>query len=388
MASRGLLALVTPLALLLVMPAALPPRAAAVEPENRVASPPPVLRVGVVDGAPPCSYREAGDWRGLSVELWSRIATREQLPSVLSGWPSVQAMLEASRNGALDVAVGCINVSPDRLARYRFSLPFQEDGLAVMVLQSRLDLGRSFLLALFTPTLLQLLGGYLAAIGLLALLTWRVEHYPAQPQTLSRGRRRSFIALFQVLATGPGSNTVATTSRGNAIVLLAYLVRIVSASLLVGYLTVNVARQVQGTPAARIRSEGDLRGLRVGVRGGTVSEALLQELNAGGRGAKVTVVPLANLRSGMDLLVSRRLDALLGDTLQLRYLLIHAPLQGARPTLALQGIRPESQAFVFSPALPAATAARIDRAISALKRQGVVSALRQQAIEPAGSPNR
>jgi polar amino acid transport system substrate-binding protein len=160
----------------------------------------PVLRVGVVDGAPPCSYRDAGAWRGLAVDLWNRIATREQLPYVVSEWPSVREMLEASRAGRLDVAVGCLNVSPDRLERYRFSLPFQEDGLAVMVLQSRLDLGRSFIGALFTPTLLQLLGGYLLAIGALSLLTWRVEDYAQQPQTLSEGRLRVFSKLFQVLA--------------------------------------------------------------------------------------------------------------------------------------------------------------------------------------------
>lgn len=365
-----------------------PLAAAAGQPDGRGEPLPPVLRVGVVDGAPPCSYRDGGDWRGLAVDLWSRIATREQIPYVVSEWPSVQAMLEASRNGALDVAVGCINVSPERLERYRFSLPFQEDGLAVMVLQSRLDLGRSFLVALLTPTLLQLLGGYLAAIGLLALLTWRVEHFAHQPQTLSHGRLRSFSAVFQVLATGPGSNALVTTTRGNGIVLMAYLVRIVSASLLVGYLTVNVARQVQETPSARISSEGDLRGLRVAVRSGTVSESLLRDLNATSSGPKVTIVPLASIRSGIDLLAARSVDAVLGDNLQLRYLLINAPLQGSRPSLALQGIRPESQAFVFAPGLPAATAERIDRAISALKRNGVVTALRQQAIEPAGTPGR
>ena len=58
------------------------------------------------------------------------------------------------------------------------------------------------------------------------------------------------------------------------------------ASLLVGYLTVNVARQVQETPSARIRSEGDLRGLRVAVRSGTVSESLLRDLNAASSGPK------------------------------------------------------------------------------------------------------
>lgn len=161
----------------------------------------PVLRVGLVDGSPPCSYREAGVWRGLGVDLWNRVATLEEIPYVVSQWPSVRQMLEASREGKVDVAVGCINVSPDRLKRYRFSLPFQEDGLAVMVVKSRLDLGRSFLAALLTPTLLQLLGGYLLAIAVLSaefgwggrgvsflLLTNRCPQWPCtQPLCTHRG---------------------------------------------------------------------------------------------------------------------------------------------------------------------------------------------------------
>jgi len=348
----------------------------------------PVLRVGVVDGAPPCSYRDAGAWRGLAIDLWNRIATREQLPYVVSEWPSVREMLEATRRGSLDVAVGCINVSPDRLEKYRFSLPFQEDGLAVMVVQSRLDLGRSFLTALLTPTLLQLLGGYLLAIGVLSLLTWRVEHYGQQAQTLSDGHLRSFSKVFQILATGPGSNTLVSTTRGHSVVLMAYMVRIVSASLLVGYLTVNVAQEVQGSAGGSIRSEEDLRGLRVGVRQGTVSESLLKELNTGGTAAKISIVPLNNIRAGLDLLVTRRIDALLGDNLQLSYLLVHSKAKGIVPSLALQGIRPESQAFAFAPALPEATAERIDQSISELKRSGLVSNLRQQAIEPGSTQRR
>jgi ABC-type amino acid transport substrate-binding protein len=295
-------------------------------------------------------------------------------------------MLEATREGRLDVAVGCINVSPERLPRYRFTLPFQEDGLAVMVVNSRLDLGRAFLGSLFTPMLLQLLGGYLLVIALLSLLTWQVERYAQQPQTLSRGLRRSFSKVFQVLATGPGGNTIVATTRGDGIVITAYLVRIVAASLLVGYLTVNVAREVQGRASGRITSTADLRGLRVAVRRGTVSEALLRELNVGDTGPKVTILSRDNIRAGIDLLISRQADAVLGDNLQLSYQLLQIPSQVFLPRLALQGIRPESQAFALSPALPEATAERIDLAISSLKRSGMVSSLRQQATESATTP--
>ena len=297
-------------------------------------------------------------------------------------------MLEASREGRLDVAVGCINVSPDRLQRYRFSLPFQEDGLAVMVVKSRLDLGRSFLGALLTPTLLQLLGGYLLAIAVLTWLTLRLEARTHPAPVSRRSSLRNCSKVFQVLATGPGSNTIVSTTRGNGVVILAYLVRIVSASLLVGYLTVNVAGEIQDKASGAIQSPADLRGLRVGVRSGTVSEALLKELNAGVTGEKVTMVALDSIGAGAEQLASRQIDALVGDNLQLSHLLLQDQSKRFLPSLALEGIRPESQAFAFSPALPEATTDRIDQAISALKRSGVVSELRQQATTRENSQGR
>jgi len=154
--------------------AVLVPPATATAPQTDAAG--AVLRVGVVEGSPPCSDRRDDAWQGLAPELWNRVASRESLAFRLSAWPSTGDLLEATRTGVIDVAVGCINVSPERLLRYRFSLPFQEDGLAVLVLRTPLDLGRAFLGALIGPGLLQLLGGYLLPIlplAAVAVLRWR-----------------------------------------------------------------------------------------------------------------------------------------------------------------------------------------------------------------------
>lgn len=367
------LALLTPLAPRL---AAVPALAAAEPPAARV------LRVGVVDGSQPCAWREGEVWRGLAVDLWNRIASREQLAFVIRPIASTGALLEAAASDRIDVAIGCINVSPERLDRLRFSLPFQEDGLAVMVPNSRLDLGRAFLFSLFGPTLLQLLGGFLAAIALLTWLTWRVEGYGAREATRAQGRRRAVSKLFQVLATGPGGNVVVETTRGNAIVLVAYLVRIVAASLLVGYLTVTVVNETQGRLSGRLESPNDLRGRRVAVRPGSVSEALLRDLNSRGEGPPARPVLIRRVSDGPMLLRQKRVDAVLADNFQLTWLQARQP-RPPRTRLALQGIRPESQAFAFSPSLSAATADQIDLAISAVKRHGVVSELREALLAPA-----
>lgn len=339
-----------------------------------------VLRIGVTDGSQPCSYREADVWRGLAVDIWNRVASEERLPFVLEPRPSTAKLLEAVGSGELDVAVGCLNVSPERLDRVRFSLPFQEGGQAVLIRPSRLDVGRAILLALLSPDLLRLLGGYLAAIALVTLALWRSEQHACQPDTLREGRRRSFARVFQILATGPGTNTIAFTTRGHSLVVLSYLIRIVAASLLVSYVTLNVVRQPEEVGVAAIRSPQDLAGRRVAARPGSVSEDLLRELSRTNGRAPVTIVPLQRVSDAAALLTTGLAEAVLADELQLRFLIERLP--PGRFELALRGIRPESQAFALSPSLSAQITARIDRRISAIKRSGAVSELREAELRP------
>ena len=342
----------------------------------------PVLRVGVADGSQPCSYRQQGSWSGMAVELWQRIADRERLPYVLIPAEDAAALLQATRRGDLDVAIGCLTVSPERLGTTRFSLPFQESGLGVLTRRNRLDLGVSLLQSLLTPDLIRLLLAYVAVIGLLSVAVWRVERHGSEPAAWPVGRKRGFALIFQVLSTGPGTNTVVITSRGHALVVLAYLVRIVSASLLVSYVTINVVRGTQDTANPPWRNLNDLAGQRVAVRRGSVSEELLQARNRDGLHPAIQLRELKRVPDADRLLSSGEVDAVMADAIQLDYLLAQLPHQ--RYGVVLGDLHPQSQAFAFSPSLSDVTADRIDVALSALKRDGVVKRLRQQALAQPG----
>jgi len=338
----------------------------------------PVLRVGIADGSHPCSYRWQGSWSGLAVELWQRIADQEHLPYVLVPQPDTSALLAATRRGELDVAIGCITVSPERLQNNRFSLPFQETGLGVMTRRSRLDLGMALLQALLAPDLIRLLLAYVAVIAGLSLAVWQVERSGSKPAEWQVGRRRGFALIFQVLATGPGTNTVVSTSRGHALVFLAYLVRIVSASLLVSYVTINVVRGSQEVSDRSLRSLRDLAGDRVAVRRGTVSDELLQALNRSGLQPPIQLRELASIPEADRLLSARKVDAVVADDIQLDFLLHQ--LNDSRYGLALRDLHPQSQAFALAPGLDAAISQRINVALGRLKRDGVVSQLRREAM--------
>jgi ABC-type amino acid transport substrate-binding protein len=171
---------------------------------------------------------------------------------------------------------------------------------------------------------------------------------------------------------------VVATARGHSLVFLAYLVRIVSASLLVSYVTINVVRANQDLTIRSVRSLNDLAGQRVAVRLGSVSEELLRGLNGSGLQPPNQLRKLMRVPDADSLLAAGAVDAVMADDIQLDFLL--QQLSDKRYGLALRDLNPQSQAFAFSPTLNNASVNRINVALGRLKRDGVVSKLRRQAI--------
>ena len=339
-----------------------------------------VLRVGVVDGSQPCSYRESGAWQGIAVDLWSQVAHRETIPYVLRPMPSIRDMLAATGEGRLDVAVECINLSPDRLRRYRFSLPFQEDGQAVMVISNPFSLGQAFFSALFSGTLLRLLAVTLVLNLLLTASVWWLEDQPEKRAGTRREQLQGVARVFAALITGSGDDLVVSSTRGRLLMMLAYLLRITASAVLVGFLTVELVQEAQGRAGRRVQRLADLAGLRVGLKPGTVSEDLVKEINRKALAEPATIVPINRIDQALPALASRRIDAVLADELQLKYLIQNNPSPHLIPVLAISGIRPELQGFALSPALPDGLVRRIDLAISELKRSGELQQLREEAL--------
>ncbi len=337
-----------------------------------------VLRVGVLAGAAPCSANSNGDWQGLAVELWARVARRKQIAYQLQASPSAAALLRDAAANRIDLGVGCLSLNPERLAIYRFSLPFQEGGLAVLMRRSRLGLGRAMLQSLLAPDLQRLLAGYLSGIVLVAALIWQIEGHATGSEAKQDGQRRHFLRLFQILATGPGTNTIVRTSRGQVLVIGSYVIRIVSASLLVSYITLNVVSQPQARGLPQLRSLAELAGLRVAVRPGSSAEGTLRRINAA---KPIVLVPIRSVLDAGPLLNNGQVDAVVADDLQMLYL---QALRGNQQLeLVLSNQQPASQGFVFSPALAEDLAIQIDQAISELKREGLVAELQQQLLDAA-----
>ena len=354
---------------------------------------PRVLRVGVVAGSQPCSYREAGVWRGLAVDLWTQVAQRENLHYRLMPMSSIQSMLDATRLNELDVAVECINLSPSRLRKYQFSLPFQEDGQAVMVANDPFSLSRAFLAALFSPSLVRMVALLTLLLFVMSALVWWVEDYSSLVKHGGKSPLHRFVKVFTIILTGEGDAEIVDTSRGRAVLMAAYVVRNISSAVLVGFLTVELVQEAQGLASRRLNSFDELSAMRIGYKSGTVSEELLKELGMqladSSHQSQSARVPINSIRDSLLALKDGRVNAVLADELQLRYLQSHAASSGIIPVLPMTGIRPELQGFALSPKLNPETVKRINLSISQLKRNGLLQQLRNEALAgPGATSNR
>jgi len=159
----------------------------------------------------------------------------------------------------------------------------------------------------------------------------------------------------------------------------------VFASLLVGYLTVSAVSEATSTLGGNLSRLEDLAGLRVGVLAGTVSEALLAELNSNSSDKKADAIQLNDIDLALEFLENKKIDAVLADENQLKYQAMRANARRIVVSIPIRRIRPELQAFAFSPMLSAETVSSINHAIVLFKRNGAISSITQEILEgPTG----
>lgn len=342
------------------------------------------LRVGMAVRSLPCTFYPDGQWHGSSYEMWSEIAVGANLPFSIVTIPNFRQLLEAGQSGQVDVAVGCINMTPDRLGKYRFSVPTQEDGISVLVRKESVQIWRPILRTLGSSSILGLLAGILSFVLVISLLIWRVEKYDKQENTSSTGRPRTFSKLFQILLTGPGTNVIASTVRGNLLIGLVYFVRIVAASVLVSLISVNVIKRSTEEAASGVRGVQDLAGKVVSVGTGSVSEQWVEGYNAQvgasaavKSGARIQIRQIDHLEQACDALISGQVDAVIADDSQVQYyrskINPRAPLQ-----VAIRNIHRQSQGLILAPQLPAETALRINQSIARLKENGTIDNIKKR----------
>jgi polar amino acid transport system substrate-binding protein len=306
--------------------------------------------------APPFSYKhEDGQWSGISIELWQRIADRLDLPPAEFREMGLEAMLEALQKGEAAVAIAAISVTPEREKRVDFSHPYFYSGLGVAVSATRRG-GHLAAIAdeLLTVRTLAVLAGVVSVLVLIGLVFWLLE----------RGRSAPFKVLDKREGIGLGlwwSTIILLGNKG--VVPSSALARMLAAGLMIASLLMvsafvgAIASWFTVSQLERdVRQPEDLRMLRVATVKDTTSETTLREMRIAYRAEP-------DLDGAIQRVLTDRADALVYDAPVLRYL-VNKEYQDRLRVLALR-FHPQDYAI----ALPQGSTLRepVNRALLRLR---------------------
>jgi polar amino acid transport system substrate-binding protein len=255
--------------------------------------------------APPFAIKGAdGDWQGISIDLWRRMAGRLHLRYRFTEMKTVQDLLDATAEGKADVAVAAISVTAERAKISDFTQPFYETGAGVAVAggpANWLPVLRTFLSFRFLQAVLALLGIALF-VGILVWLFERRsnEHFGGKPaKGLISGIWWSAVAMTQAGAAQGGPATLP----GRLLAVVWMIASIIALAVFTAGLTSAITtRSLQGL----VRTVDDLRSLRVGVVGSSSEEEFLDSQRIAHRA-------LPNPQAGLQALRAGRIDAFVYD---------------------------------------------------------------------------
>jgi ABC-type amino acid transport substrate-binding protein len=271
------------------------------------------LKVGVRD-VPPFSMKEDGQWRGLSVELWQEVASRQGWQFEWVEFPSVEGMFTALEDGSIDIITSGISITAQREERFDFAHPFLSSNLAILARSTEenrwLRTAKSFFSLPFLAAM-----GSLALVLLIAGIALYFFERKANPEEFNEQPLPGLGDAFwwaAVTMTTVGYGDKSPKSLGGRLVALVWM--FISVIILSTFTASIVSSLALPSTAQPIEGLADLRANRVVTVRGSTAEALLRANN-------LTPVTVNTITEASPYLDSPEIDAVVFDKPALSYLI-------------------------------------------------------------------
>lgn len=269
-----------------------------------------LLRVAISE-VPPFVIREPdGSWRGISVDLWNGIAKGLGLKFELVAMP-FNEVLPSLGAGKVDVAIGALTMTAEREARFDFTHPFYQTGLAIAV---PLDAGGSWavlarLLSWQFASAVLGLAVLLFAVGTLLWLFERRRNAGQFGGTPVQGLGHSFWwAAVTMTTVGYGDKSPLTLG-GRLIAIVWMFAGLIMVS---GFTAAVTSALTVGSLQGDISGPQDLRRAHVATVAGTVSARYLDH-------ERIRSTAYPDALSAMRAVQEGRADAVVYDQPILQY---------------------------------------------------------------------
>lgn len=234
----------------------------------------PVLRVGLSEVPPFVIQEENGDWRGISVDLWRDIA--EQLGYQFEFEPmQFGELLPSLEAGNLDVVIGALTMTAEREAKFDFTHPIFQTGLAIAAQRDGDSSGWGALKGLLSWQFASLVLGLAGLLLLVGALLWTFERRRNKEQfggNPAQGLGNSFWwAAVTMTTVGYGDKSPVTL--GGRLVAIVWMF---SALIMVSTFTAAVTTTLTvGNLQSGIKGSDDLQRAHVATVAHTVGEHYL-----------------------------------------------------------------------------------------------------------------
>lgn len=271
------------------------------------------LRVATYED-PPFSMKDAsGQWSGLVVELWQKVAGRMGIEYELVGYDLPDQILDLLNQGELDVLAAAVPITLDSVQAIEFSSPFLSKGYSIATVPRKNSRWIDALAGPLAHRLNDVLLALLTLFVVASVVIWWIERHrnPAHfggSATSGIGNGLWWTATTMT-TVGYGDRAPVTTA-GRVVAVLVMFLSVILVSVFTGIIASRLT-VVELQP--KITGIADLAHLRVGVmRGSPMNEFLRQRF--------IPYTTFPDIERGASTLVEGNLDAILGGEAELRYL--------------------------------------------------------------------
>jgi len=331
------------------------------------------LKVGV-SGSAPFVIQEEGGSSGISLQVWRRIAEDNNLSYRLIQQATPQKGILALNDGEIDLLVGPISVTPDRLnlPGVDFTQPYfiGKKGILLPLKPSTLLNRLQVFLGWAVLSSVLVLITVLLVVGSLIWLAERrsnSEQFPAQP--LPGIASGMWFALVTLTTVGYGDKAPITRI-GRGLTAIWMVTSLIAVSSLTASLASAFTLFLSGDTNDSITDPAQLSGQRAAVLEGTSGAELARQRN-------MRIVPAKTLTAAIDHVLMDRAEAVIFDRPAIRFHLKNNPelaVQLAPFTLAEQ-----TYGFAFRTGDPLRTPLNIS--ILKLQRSGAVEAISKRLLD-------
>lgn len=256
--------------------------------------------------APPFAMKARdGNWNGISIDLWRRVADELHLRYRFHEEPNVPALIDGVANGKFDVAVAALTITAARERIVDFTEPFYVTGLGIAV-----PVGReaSWIPVVRTMTSFGFAQAIAALIGLavaVGLLVWLFERRQNEQfgGDLKKGLSASVLWSTVAMTQRHTGDISPQTLPGRILAILWMVASIAAIAVFTATITsLLTIRHLQGT----VHGVSDLSSARVGAVVGTSTEDALSRMRIG-------YTKFATPDDGLKALRGHSLDAFVYD---------------------------------------------------------------------------